>query len=265
MQIATWNVNSIKMRAEQVVAWLVQTQTTALVMQETKTVDEAFPKALFEAAGYRVYCCGQKTYNGVAMAVRADEIVEVDDVMSNIDGYPDAQKRLIAATLTHKSKRRLRLAGAYFPNGQEVGTDKFLYKLEWISALTLWIRDELPRHDNFVLGGDFNIAPSDDDVWNPQEWKGKILVSPAERGAYASLLKTGLVDTWTLGLHAPQTYSWWDYRMSGFEKNHGLRIDHLLASPAVAGAVSEVWIDAAPRALEKPSDHAPVVMRLDWK
>lgn len=264
MQIATWNVNSIKVRLQQVLNWLQNTQTTALVMQETKCIDEAFPKQAFEEAGYHIVYCGQKTYNGVAMAVRTDAVDAVEDVVFNIPGYPDEQKRLISATLVLKNKRRLRLAGAYFPNGQEVGSDKYLYKLDWIAALTLWLKSELKQHEHFVLGGDFNIAPTDADLWNPLEWKGKILVSAPEREAYERLLKTGLIDTWSLGLHAAQTYSWWDYRMSAFEQNHGLRIDHLLASASVGQAVENVWIDTAPRALEKPSDHAPVVMRLDW-
>ncbi len=264
MQIATWNVNSIKVRVGQVVDWLNATGTEALLMQETKTVDEAFPHEAFEAAGYRVYTCGQKTYNGVALAVKTSAVTAVEDVVMNIPGYPDPQKRLIAATLSLAGGRRLRVAGAYFPNGQEVGCDKYLYKLEWMAALTLWLRRELGREANFVLGGDFNIAPSDADLWNPEEWKGKILVSAPERGAWKGLLETGLIDTWAQGLHAPETYSWWDYRMSGFEKNHGMRIDHLLASSAVIKDMEDVWIDAAPRGLEKPSDHAPVVMRLVW-
>lgn len=264
MQIATWNVNSIKMRAEQVLGWLSDTQTTALLMQETKTLDEAFPREAFEAAGYRVFTCGQKTYNGVALAVRAEAVDAVEDIVCNIPGYPDAQKRLIAATLQLRDGRRLRVASAYFPNGQEVGADKYLYKLEWIAALTLWVRRELAREPLFVLGGDFNIAPSDADLWNPVEWRGKILASAPERSAWAGLLAAGLEDSWAQGLHAPETYSWWDYRMSAFEKNHGMRIDHLLASHAVIKDMDDVWIDARPRALEKPSDHAPVVMRISW-
>ena len=160
MQIATWNVNSIKVRLNHVLNWLEQTQTTALVMQETKTIDEAFPKEAFEAAGFEVLFCGQKTYNGVALAVRKSQVCALDDVVFNIPGYPDEQKRLIAATITTKTGERVRLAGAYFPNGQEVGSDKYFYKLEWIAALTHWVRDELGREKNFVLGGDFNIACS---------------------------------------------------------------------------------------------------------
>lgn len=262
MQIATWNVNSIKVRLEHVLKWLTQTQTDALVMQETKTVDELFPKEAFEAAGFSVIYCGQKTYNGVALVSRKDTIQSVTDPVYNIPDYPDDQKRLIAATLTHVNGRTVRLVGGYFPNGQEVGCDKYLYKLDWISTLTRWVKSELVKGAPLVLGGDFNIAPTDDDVWDPESWKDKILVSNAERAAYRRLIEAGLVDTWTLGLHAPETFSWWDYRMSGFEKNHGLRIDHILAAPTVAKDIQDVWIDTVPRSWDKPSDHAPVVMKL---
>lgn len=262
MQIATWNVNSIKVRLEQVLKWLADTQTDALVMQETKTVDDLFPKAAFEAAGFSVIYCGQKTYNGVALVTKNETIASVTDPVYNIPGYPDEQKRFIAATVKHTNGRTVRLAGGYFPNGQEVGCDKYLYKLDWIATLTRWMKEELSKGEPLVLGGDFNIAPSDDDVWDPVAWKDKILVSEAERASYRRLIQAGLVDTWTLGLHAPETFSWWDYRMSGFEKNHGLRIDHLLAAPSVAESISEVWIDTVPRSWDKPSDHAPVVMKL---
>ncbi len=263
MQIATWNVNSIKVRLQQVLDWLETSRTDVLLMQEIKTPDEAFPAKAFEEAGFRVLFNGQKTYNGVAIAARANAVTALEGVVRNIPGYPDAQKRLIAATLVLKDGRKLRTACAYFPNGQEVGCDKYLYKLEWIAALTLWVRSELAREALFVLGGDFNIAPTDADLWDPLQWKGKTPASEPERNAWAELLKTGLMDTWAQGLHAPETYSWWDYRMSGFEKNQGMRIDHLLASPALVRSMDDVWIDAAPRALEKPSDHAPVVMRIN--
>ncbi len=262
MQIATWNVNSIKVRLEHVLKWMADSKTDALVMQETKTVDELFPKAAFEDAGYSVIYCGQKTYNGVALVTRKDTITSVTDPVYNIPGYPDEQKRFIAATITHTSGRTVRLAGGYFPNGQEVGCDKYLYKLDWIATLTRWVKEELTKGAPLVLGGDFNIAPTDEDVWDPESWKDKILVSTAERASYRRLIEAGLVDTWMLGLHAPETYSWWDYRMSGFEKNHGLRIDHLLAADSVAKDISEVWIDTVPRSWEKPSDHAPVVMKI---
>lgn len=262
MQIATWNVNSIKVRLPQVLDWLKTSGTDVLVMQETKTVDELFPKSAFEEAGFSVLFCGQKTYNGVALVTRNETIAAVTDPVYNIPGYPDDQKRFIAASVTAKSGRTVRMAGAYFPNGQEVGCSKYLYKLDWISALTRWVRQERKLGASVVLGGDFNIAPRDEDVWDPQNWHDKILVSAPERQAYRRLLSAGLVDTWDLGLHAPETYSWWDYRMAGFENNHGMRIDHILVAPQIADVMIDVSIDVTPRSLEKPSDHAPVVMRL---
>lgn len=263
MQLATWNVNSIKMRLTQVLDWLETTGTDALVMQEIKTVDELFPLDAFSEAGFDALVCGQKNYNGVALVTRRASFKSVSNPIYNIPGYEDAQKRLIAATLELKSGTKVRFAGAYFPNGQEIGCDKYLYKLDWIAALTLWL-NEINTADQppLILGGDFNIAPSDEDVWDASLWKDKILVSEPERNAYRGLLATGLVDTWSLGLHAPDTFSWWDYRQAGFEKNHGLRIDHLLASKTIENGIESVWIDAAPRALDKPSDHAPVVMKL---
>ena len=263
IKLATWNVNSIKVRLPQVIDWLEREKVDALVMQETKTVDELFPREAFNAAGFECLFCGQKTYNGVALVTRKSAWSSVQNPVLNLPNYPDEQKRFIAADLTHVSGRRLAFAGAYFPNGQEVGCDKFFYKLDWIGALTRYMRSRIKAGEEIVLGGDFNIAPSPEDVWDPVAWKDTILVSEAERGAWRVLLGAGLIDTWTLGLHAPETYSWWDYRQAGFEKNHGLRIDHLLATPKTAAAVSQVWIDTAPRALEKPSDHAPVVMTLE--
>lgn len=262
MKIATWNVNSLKVRLPQVLKWLQANAIDAIVMQETKLVDEQFPAADFAAAGYDVLYCGQKTYNGVALAVRKVSVKSFSNPVYNIPGYPDAQKRFIAADLVFADDTAVRLCGGYFPNGQEVGCDKFLYKLDWISALTCWLREELLSGAPIVLGGDFNITPTDADLWDPVAWKDQTPASRAERTAWTHLLRTGLVDTWSLGLHAPETYSWWDYRQAGFEKNHGMRIDHILACESIAARVTDVAIDAAPRAWEKPSDHAPVVMTL---
>lgn len=265
VKIATWNVNSIKVRLPHVLDWIGRAGIDVLVMQETKTVDDLFPHAAFAEAGFHSVACGQKTYNGVALVARKSAITDVADVVCNIPGYPDEQKRLIAATLTATDGTKLRVAGAYFPNGQEVGCDKYLYKLDWMAALTGWVADELAstaKEIPFVLGGDFNIAPTDADVWDPVSWKDRILVSGPERAAFARLVSAGLTDTWTLGLHAPETFSWWDYRMSGFETNHGLRIDHWLANAAAAKRITDVAIDTEPRAWEKPSDHAPVVLTL---
>ena len=194
------------MRLTQVLDWLETTGTDALVMQEIKTVDELFPLDAFSEAGFDALVCGQKTYNGVALVTRRASFKSVSNPIYNIPGYEDAQKRLIAATLELKSGTKVRFAGAYFPNGQEIGCDKYLYKLDWIAALTLWL-NEINTADQppLILGGDFNIAPSDEDVWDASLWKDKILVSEPERNAYRGLLATGVVDTWSLGLHAPDT------------------------------------------------------------
>lgn len=261
MKIATWNVNSIKMRAEQVVSWLTSTAVDVLVMQETKTTDDAFPASLFEAAGYDVVFDGQKTYNGVAMAVKKG-VAEVSRVTRGIPGYPNDQKRFIAADLTTQDGSVLTVAGVYVPNGQEVASAKYLYKLDWLAALTRWARQATADDKQVVVAGDFNIAPTDADVWNTTYWKDKILVSVPERSALTALKGAGLNDAWEIGLHAPDTFSWWDYRQSGFEKNHGLRIDLMLGSASLLKRVTDVTIDTAPRAAEKPSDHAPVVMTL---
>ena len=250
MKIATWNVNSIKMRAEQVVAWLKGTAVDVLVMQETKTTDDAFPASLFEAAGYDVVFDGQKNYNGVAIAVKKG-VAEVSRITRGIPGYPDDQKRFIAADLTTQDDVVLTVAGVYVPNGQEVASAKYLYKLDWLAD-----------DRQVVVAGDFNIAPTDADVWNTTYWKDKILVSVPERSALTALKGAGLTDAWEIGLHAPDTFSWWDYRQSGFEKNHGLRIDLMLGSAPLLKRVTDVTIDTTPRAAEKPSDHAPVVMTL---
>ena len=261
MKIATWNVNSIKMRAEQVVAWLKTSGTDVLLMQETKTTDDAFPAPLFDAAGYDVAFDGQKTYNGVAMAVKKGAAA-VSRITKGIPGYPDEQKRFIAADLTTSDGTPLTVAGVYVPNGQEVASAKYLYKLDWLAALTRWARKEVAGDRQVLIAGDFNIAPTDADVWDTTYWKDKILVSVPERSALTTLREAGLTDAWEIGLHAPDTFSWWDYRQSGFEKNHGLRIDLMLGSAALLKRVTDVTVDTAPRAAEKPSDHAPVVMVL---
>ena len=263
MKIATWNVNSIKVRLEHLIKWMDLARIDAVVLQETKTVDELFPLAELQAAGFDAVFLGQKTYNGVALVTRKSTIRSVSDVVYNIPGYPDEQKRMIAADIEHVSGTKLRFTGVYVPNGTELGSNRYLYKLDWMSALTTWVREQLQSKTPLVLAGDFNVAPTDADVWDPEAWKGNLLVSPPEREAFERLIKAGLVDTWSLGLHAPETYSWWDYRQAGFEKNHGLRIDHVLASFDIAERIGEVTIDTVPRAWEKPSDHAPVVVVID--
>jgi exodeoxyribonuclease-3 len=248
-RLATWNVNSLKVRLPHLLDWLAETQTDIVAVQETKLEDPGFPHAELEAAGYHAAFSGQKTYNGVALLARAP----IQDVLCGNPHFPDAQKRLIAATIADT-----RVICAYFPNGQEVGSDKYAYKLAWLAALKPWLQEELSRHVRLVLCGDFNIAPEDADVHDPAAWKDQILCSPPERAAFQDLLDLGLRDAFRLFPQPERSFSWWDYRMLGFQKNRGLRIDHILLSPALAQTCTASGIDRAPRKRERPSDHTPV-------
>jgi exodeoxyribonuclease-3 len=253
MKIATWNVNSLKVRLPHVLDWLATQQADILCLQETKLEDKVFPAAEIEAAGYRVAFNGQKTYNGVAILSRH----ELSDVVRDIPAYDDPQKRVIAATING-----VRVVCGYFPNGQEVGSDKYAYKLKWLEALTNWLRIECANYPQLALLGDFNIAPEDRDVHDPAAWQGKILCSESERAAFAGLQKLGLADAFRLFEQPEKVFSWWDYRMMGFRRNQGLRIDHILLSPPLALRCSSCLVDKAPRKLERPSDHAPVLAEL---
>lgn len=251
MKIATWNVNSLKIRLPQVLAWLAEHRPDALCLQELKMEDKAFPADELAAAGYRAVAVGQKTYNGVAILSPA----EPADVVRNIPGFEDDQKRLVAATVGS-----IRIVCGYFPNGQAVGSEKFEYKLRWLAALTEWLRGELVRHPRLVLCGDFNIAPEDRDA-HP-DWKDEIHVSEPERTAFRALAALGLTDAFRLFEQPDRAFSWWDYRMMAFRRNFGLRIDHLLVSQPLVAACTACTVDKAPRKLERPSDHAPVVLEL---
>jgi exodeoxyribonuclease-3 len=250
MKIATWNVNSLKVRLPQVLDWLGSEGPDVLCLQETKLEDRAFPFAEIEAAGYRAIHHGQKTYNGVAILARG----EPAEPVRGIPGFEDPQARVIAATCGDT-----RVICAYFPNGQEVGSDKYQYKLRWLQALTAWLPAELAGYGQLALLGDFNIAPEDRDVHDPDAWRGKILCSEAERAAFRELTALGLADAFRLFEQPEKTYSWWDYRMMGFRRNQGLRIDHILLSPPLAGRCTACRVDREPRKLERPSDHAPVI------
>jgi exodeoxyribonuclease-3 len=255
LKLSTWNVNSLAVRLPQLVEWLAANPQDAMVLQETKLTDDKFPHAELEAAGYRALCFGQKTYNGVALLTRAE--AEAADVVRNIPGFTDDQARVIAGTV-----QGLRVIGAYFPNGQEPGSEKFAYKMRWLDALRAWVRDEMARHDRLVLMGDFNIAPEDRDVHDPVLWAGKIHCTPEERAQFRELLALGLVDAFRLFEQPPKSWSWWDYRNLAFRKNQGLRIDHILVSAAVRPRVAACSIDKLPRKAERPSDHAPVLASL---
>ncbi len=253
MKLATWNVNSLAVRLPQLLDWLAANPVDAIVLQETKLVDEKFPQAEIEAAGYRVQRFGQKTYNGVALLSRAD----ATEVQKNIPGFDDEQARVIVGTVGG-----VRVIGAYVPNGQAPDSDKFAYKMRWLSALRVWLQEELQRHPSLVLMGDFNIAPEDRDVHDPVAWAGQVLCTPEERAHFQALLALGLVDSFRLFEQGPKPWTWWDYRNLAFRKNQGLRIDHILVSAALAGRVSACEIDRAPRKNERPSDHVPVVVTL---
>jgi exodeoxyribonuclease III len=254
MQLATWNVNSLTVRLPQLLDWLAANPVDALVLQETKTTNEKFPRAEIEAAGYRVQFFGQKTYNGVALLSKS----EATDVVHNIPGFDDDQARVIAGTVAG-----VRTVGAYFPNGQAPDSDKFVYKMRWLEALHAWLTIEMTQHANLVLMGDYNIAPEDRDVFDPIAWAGQIHCTPQERAHFRSLLGLGLVDAFRLFEQPLKSWSWWDYRNLAFRKNQGLRIDHILVSPALRARVQACTIDKLPRKNERPSDHAPVVVTLN--
>lgn len=253
MKLATWNVNSLAIRLPQLLAWLGAHEPDVMVLQETKVEDEKFPHAEIAAAGYRCEWFGQKTYNGVALLSRAP----ATDVVRNIPGFDDPQARVIAANV-----QGLRVVGAYFPNGQIPGSDKFAYKMRWLGALSGWIRDECLRHPNLVLMGDYNIAPEDRDVHDPAAWEGQIMCTSEERAHFAALREAGLHDAFRLFDQPPKSWSWWDYRQLAFQKGRGLRIDHILVTDALKARVTACSIDRPMRKNERPSDHAPVVAEL---
>jgi len=248
MKIATWNVNSLKVRLPHLLNWLAANQPDVVCLQETKLQDANFPHAELQAAGYHSVCSGQKTYNGVAILSREP----ISEVQHGIPNFTDEQKRVTAATIAS-----VRIICVYVPNGQSVDSDKYRYKLGWLAALTEWLQAELVRYPKLALLGDYNIAPEDRDVHDPVAWQGNVLVSEPERAAFRALQILGLRDAFRLFEQAEKSYSWWDYRMLAFRRNQGLRIDHILISPALQCAACV--IDKAPRKLERPSDHTPVV------
>lgn len=254
MRLATWNVNSLAVRLPQVIDWLALNPVDALVLQETKLTDDKFPSAALAEAGYQAQWFGQKTYNGVALLSRS----EATDIRRNIAGHADEQARMISGTVAG-----VRVIGAYFPNGQSPESDKFVYKMGWLDALRACIADEMTRHERLVLMGDFNIAPEDRDVFDPVAWAGQIHCTPQERAQFQALLGLGLVDAFRLFEQPPKSWSWWDYRNLAFRKNQGLRIDHILVSPALVPSVRACVIDKLPRKNERPSDHAPVVVEIE--
>ena len=253
MKLATWNVNSLTVRLPQVLDWLQTHPVEVLVLQELKMTDDKFPFDAFTQAGYQAQCFGQKTYNGVALLSRTP----ATDVVKNIPGFSDDMARVISADVNG-----IRVIGGYFPNGQEPGSDKFEYKMNWLKGLRDWVRAELLKHPKLVLMGDYNITFDDADVWDPVSLKDTIHCTEEERYHLRALIALGLHDAHRLFPQTEKCYSWWDYRNFAFRRNRGLRIDHILVSDALKPLVKSCVIDKLPRKNERPSDHAPVVVEL---
>jgi exodeoxyribonuclease-3 len=254
LTLATWNVNSLKVRMPHLLQWLATRPVDIVCLQETKLTDENFPRQELLDLGYRAYFAGQKTYNGVAILLRAAALGEAGAVVTALPDFDDPQKRLIALGVDG-----LRIVCAYFPNGQAVGSEKYAYKLQWLAALTRWLREELAHNERLALLGDFNIAPEARDVHDPVLWEGQILCSEPEREAFRGLLALGMKDAFRLFEQPERSFTWWDYRDLAFRRKLGLRIDHILLSPALASVCERCDIDVELRRLERPSDHAPVV------
>ena len=253
MKLATWNVNSLKVRLPQVIEWLQAHQPDMLCLQETKSTDDNFPHADIAEAGYQSIYTGQKTYNGVAILSKQP----AQEILTAIPDFEDEQKRVIAGTFGD-----VRVVSIYVPNGEAVDSEKYDYKMRWLPALTAWLREELKHYPRLAVLGDYNIAPDDRDVYDPQLWHGKVLCSQPERDAFNALIDSGFADSFRLFEQPEKSYSWWDYRMLAFRRNRGMRIDHILLSKALADNCTACHIDKATRKLERPSDHAPVIAEL---
>ena len=248
MRIATWNVNSLRVRLPHLLDWLAAARPDVACLQETKTEDANFPVAELRAAGYEAAYCGQRSYNGVAILSRA----QIRDVSHGIPGFADDLKRCIAATVDG-----MRIVCLYAPNGEAPGTEKYAYKLRWYEALVRWLKGA----EAAVLG-DMNVAPEDRDVHDPKRWAGKIHVSEPERAALRAVMDAGFIDSFRLFPQREKSFTWWDYRLKAFERGWGLRIDLILVSRALRPRCKASWIDLEPRKRERPSDHAPVVLEL---
>ena len=259
MKIASWNVNSLKVRLPHLLQWLDEAKPDVVALQETKLEDAKFPVDELAAAGYRSVYAGQKTYNGVALLARG----EPTDVVTDIPGLDDPQRRILAATVGGQGPQALRVVNLYVVNGKAVGDEKYAYKLHWLAQVREFLARELERHPNLVVLGDFNIAPDDRDVYDPAGWGEDILCSPPERAALKAIVELGLHDSFRLFESGDGHYSWWDYRQGAFRRNMGLRIDLILIGEALRPAASAAAIDRTPRCWERPSDHTPVTLDLD--
>ncbi|OJW53951.1 MAG: exodeoxyribonuclease III [Alphaproteobacteria bacterium 41-28] len=253
--LAAWNINSIRTRLPLLLSWLKERTPDIVLLQETKVIDDQFPSEEIENLGYNIAMYGQKSYNGVAILSK----FPIEDVTQGIPGFEDDQARYLEAVI-----KGMRVASVYVPNGMAVGSDKYAYKLDFLKHLYLHTQTLLTYDEAFVMGGDFNIAPSDLDVYDPEEWHEKILCSTAEREAFRSLLYLGLTDALrALHPNEKELYTWWDYQRGSWQNNFGLRIDHFLLSPQAADLLKEVSVDKQMRDVEKASDHAPVLCKLE--
>ena len=253
MKLVTWNVNSLNVRLPHLLDWLAANPIDVICLQETKQEDSKFPYEILKEAGFYAIHSGQKTYNGVAIISK----LPIEDVQFGIPNFEDEQKRVLAATING-----VRVICVYIPNGQAVDSDKYNYKMHWLAALTNWLKTELANHPKLALLGDYNIAPDDRDCHDPAAWIGSILVSPREREAFIGIAALGLHDSFRLFNDEAGHFSWWDYRMMGFRRNLGMRIDHILVSDALKNDCTACEIDKTPRKLERPSDHTPVILTL---
>jgi exodeoxyribonuclease-3 len=257
MKLATWNVNSLTARLAHVLTWLQANPVEVLCLQELKMTDDKFPLDALREVGYEAAVFGQKTYNGVAILSRTP----AREVVKNIVGFDDEHARVIAATVDGPSGP-LRVVNGYFVNGQAPDSDKFVYKMNWLNGLQAYLREEMAQHPQLVLLGDFNITPEDRDSYDPEGLRETIHHTTQERTHFQQLLALGLTDSFRMFEQPAKSYSWWDYRMLGYQKNRGLRIDHILVSEALKPQVKACTIDRVPRKWEKPSDHAPVVLEI---
>jgi len=253
MKLATWNVNSLKVRLPQVLEWAGKHRPDVLCLQETKLQDEQFPAVEIRATGYEPLANGQKTYNGVCIV----SLGPPSETITEIPGLEDPQKRVLAATIGG-----IRIINAYVPNGESVESDKYQYKLKWLAAFSSWLKAELAQHPRLAVLGDFNVAPENRDVYDPAAWEGHVLFSVPERNAFKELLAAGFKDAFRLFQQPERSFTWWDYRMSAFRRKMGLRIDHILLSEELAKRCTACTIDIEPRKNERPSDHAPVIAEL---
>ena len=255
MKIASWNVNSLKVRLGHVLQWLEQDQPDVLALQETKTEDAQFPLDAFTESGWEVVFSGQKTYNGVAIIAKSTP----QDVITDIPDLDDPQRRIIAATVDD-----VRIINLYVVNGESPGSEKFAYKMDWLQKVTAFIESQIETYGDVVVLGDFNIAPDARDVHDPVKWKDKILCTHEERNCLNNILDLGLQDTFRLMHDEGDHFSWWDYRMNGFARGYGLRIDLVLSTEELSETLAAAWIDKTPRTWERPSDHTPVIAEFDW-